>query len=64
MYILALDRVWGRPRAVDIYANRYMQSHRAAYHTTSTQTTWTETTSTQTTWTEVKEVVIEACESF
>ena len=47
-YIAALDVVWGRPRAVDIYANRCV-THHATYQTTSTQTTSTETTSTQTT---------------
>ena len=65
MYIRALDCVWGPPSAVDIYANRFMQSHRAAYtSTTSTQTTSTKTTETQTIWKEVKEVVIQGCESF
>ena len=64
LYIAALDLVWGRPHAVDIYANRSMQSHHAAYQTTSTQTTSTKTTETQTIWKEVKEVVIQGCESF
>ena len=49
LYIAALNLIWGRPSAVDIYANRCLQSHHAAYQTTSTQTTSTETTSTQTT---------------